>query len=76
MFKNTRPELSIRMVMIFLSGACFSETEEGESTTAASCGRKDVVNMKKVKRSENRSTIGVMSMCGFLTGAFILGIEF
>jgi hypothetical protein len=62
--------------MISLSGACFSETEEGVSMGAASCGRKDVVNMKNVSSKENKSTIGVMSMCGLRAGGLIFGITF
>jgi hypothetical protein len=41
---------------------------------AASWGRKEVVNIKKVNSKEKRSTIGVMSMCGDLTGILIFGI--
>jgi hypothetical protein len=61
--------------MIFLSWACFSEIEEGVSTSAGSWGRKEVVNIKKVSSRENKSTIGVMSMCGDLAGALIFGME-
>jgi hypothetical protein len=76
MLKNTFPSLDMNIVMISLSGACFSDTEEGVSIGAASWGRKDVVNMKKVNSKENKSTIGVMSMCGDLAGCLIFGMGF
>jgi hypothetical protein len=60
--------------MTSFSGQTFSLIEFGVSTTTAYCGRKDVVNMKKVSKRANKSTIGVMSMCGVLTGAFIFGM--
>ena len=43
---------------------------------AASCGRNEAVSNKKIKSTENKSTIGVMSIWGDRTGAFILGMEF
>jgi hypothetical protein len=49
------------MDITFLSGADFSDTELGESITLASCGLKEVVSIKNVKSSENKSTMGVMS---------------
>jgi hypothetical protein len=60
--------------MTSFSGETFSLTEFGVSTATASEGRKDVVNMKKVSNRANKSTIGVMSMCGVLTGALIFGM--
>jgi hypothetical protein len=66
----------MKMVMMSLSGACFSDIEDGVVIGAASCGRNDVVNMKKVSSKENKSTIGVMSMCGDLAGALIFGMWF
>jgi hypothetical protein len=62
--------------MISLSGACFSDTEEGVVMGAASWGLNEAVSSKKISSTENRSTMGVMSMCGDLTGAFIFGMGF
>jgi hypothetical protein len=59
-----------------LSGMVFSETDEGVVIGVASWGRNVVVNMKKVSSKENKSTIGVMSMCGDLAGDLIFGIGF
>jgi hypothetical protein len=60
--------------MTSFSGLTFSLIELGVSITVASDGRKDVVNMKNVSKRANKSTIGVMSMCGVLTGALIFGM--
>jgi hypothetical protein len=42
--------------------------------TVASEGRNEAVSNKKINSTENRSTIGVMSMCGVRTGALIFGM--
>ena len=60
--------------MMSLSGACFSETELGLLMTVASWGRNEAVSNKKINSTENRSTIGVMSMCGVRTGCLSLGM--
>jgi hypothetical protein len=74
--KNILLSLDIYIVRIFLSGAVFSEIELGVSTYTASVGLKEVVNMKKTKRRENKSTIGVISMRGEALCIFIFDIPF
>jgi hypothetical protein len=48
--------------MILAFGEGFSDTENGVSTGAGSWGLNTDVNMKNVNNSENKSTIGVMSI--------------
>jgi hypothetical protein len=56
-------------------GEGFSDTENGVSTGAGSCGTRTAVNMKNVNSSENKSTIGVMSIWGDLVGNLIFGMR-
>ena len=72
--RNTLLSLPTRIIMTSLSGDTFSLTEFGVSITAASCGRKEVVSMKKVSKRANKSTIGVMSIWGVFTGSLIFGM--
>jgi hypothetical protein len=56
------------------SGVGFSDIEAGVSTGAGSGCLIVVVNIKNVNTTENRSTIGVMSIWGDLVGNLIFGI--
>jgi hypothetical protein len=64
------------IVIISLSCACFSDMEVGLLIRAASCGRNEAVSNRKIKSTENKSTIGVMSTWGVRTAGFILGMGF
>jgi hypothetical protein len=61
--------------MTLAFGEGFSDTENGVSTGAGSCGLKTDVNMKNVNSKENRSTIGVISIWGDLVGNLIFGMR-
>ena len=62
--KKTLSSLETSTEITSLSGVDFSETEDGESITLASCGLNEAVSIKNVKSKENKSTIGVISTCG------------
>jgi hypothetical protein len=52
----------------------FSDIEKGVSTGAGSCCLMVVVNIRKIKITANKSTIGVMSILGDFVGNLIFGI--
>jgi hypothetical protein len=56
------------------SGVGVSDIEKGVSTGAGSFCLIVVVNIRKIRITENRSTIGVMSILGDFVGNLIFGI--
>jgi hypothetical protein len=74
MFKNTFPSTDKRNVIVLKSGVGFSEIEKGVSTGAGSGWFIVAVNIRNIKSTENRSTIGVMSIWGDFVGNLIFGI--
>ena len=60
---------------MFASGAVLSETEKGVSIGAGSGCLMVAVNIKNVNTTENRSTIGVISICGDFDGNLIFGMD-
>jgi uncharacterized membrane protein len=73
--KYTLSSFEINNVITLLVGFSLSEIELGVSTLTGSCGLNVVVNIKNVSNKANRSTIGVMSIRGDLTGNFIFAIN-
>jgi hypothetical protein len=63
-----------RRVIVLKSGVGFSDIDEGVSTGAGSGCLIVVVNIRNVSTTENRSTIGVMSIWGDFVGNLIFGI--
>jgi formate-dependent nitrite reductase membrane component NrfD len=73
---NTLSSFEMSSVSMLKSGVGFSDIEAGVSTGAGSGCLMVVVNIRNVRTTEKRSTIGVMSICGDFVGNLIFGIVF
>jgi hypothetical protein len=71
---KTFPSGARRNVIVLKSSIFVSDIEKGVSTLAGSGCLIVVVSIRKISTTENRSTIGVMSIWGDLVGNLIFGI--